>query len=31
MLYVCVRDVMDVVIYVYIGTRGAVGTCVWEV
>ena len=31
MLYVCVMDVMDVVFYVCIVTRGAVGVCVWEV
>ena len=31
MLYVCVRGVMDVVIYVYIVTRGAVGARVWKV
>ena len=31
MLYVCVRDVMDVVFYVCIVMRGAVGTRVWEV
>ena len=28
MLYVCVRDVMDVVLSVCIVRRGAVGTCV---
>ena len=31
MLYVCVRDVMDVVFPVCIVMRGAVGACVWEV
>ena len=31
MLYVCVRDVMDVVFFVCIVTRGAVCTRVWEV
>ena len=31
MLYVCVRDVMDVVFYVCIVTRGFVGARVWEV
>ena len=31
MLYVCVRDVMDVVFSVCIVTRGAVGVRVWEV
>ena len=31
MLYVCVRDVMDVVFSVCIATRGAVGARVWEV
>ena len=31
MLYVCVRDVMDVVFSVCIVTRGAVGDCVREV
>ena len=31
MLYVCVRDVMDVVLYVYIVMHGAVGASVWEV
>ena len=31
MLYVCVRDVMDVVFSVCIVTRGAVGACVMEV
>ena len=31
MLYVCVRGVMDVVFFVYIVTRGAVGARVWEV
>ena len=31
MLYHCVRDVMDVVFSVCIGTRGAVGAHVWEV
>ena len=29
MLYVCVRDVMDVVFSVCIVTSGAVGACVW--
>ena len=29
MLYVCVRDVMEVVFYVCIVTRGAVGARVW--
>ena len=31
MLYVCVRGVMDVVFYVCIVKRGAVGASVWEV
>ena len=31
MLYVCVRDVMDVVFSICIVTRGAVGAHVWEV
>ena len=31
MLYVCVRGVMDVVIFVCIVTHGTVGACVWEV
>ena len=31
MLYVCVRGEMDVVYYVCIETRGAVGDRVWEV
>ena len=31
MLYVCVRGVMDVVLFVCIVTRGAVGARVWEV
>ena len=31
MLYVCVRDVMDVVFSGCIVTRGAVGARVWEV
>ena len=31
MLYVCVGDVMDVVFYVFIVRRGAVGAHVWEV
>ena len=31
MLYVCVRDVMDVVFYADIRRRGAVGARVWEV
>ena len=31
MLYVCVRDVMDVVFFVCIVTCGAVGARVWEV
>ena len=31
MLYVCVRDVMDVVFSVCIVTCGAVGASVWEV
>ena len=30
MLYVCVRDVMGVVVYVRIVRRGAVGVHVWE-
>ena len=30
MLYVCVRGVMDVVFYVCIVMRGAVGARVWE-
>ena len=31
MVYVCVRDMMDVVFSVCIVTRGAVGARVWEV
>ena len=31
MVYVCVRGVMDVVIFACIVTRGAVGARVWEV
>ena len=31
MLYVCVRDVMDVVVSVYIEAYRAVGSRVWEV
>ena len=31
MVYVCVRGVMDVVFFVCIVTRGAVGDRVWEV
>ena len=31
MLYVCVRDVMDVVFFVCIVTSGAVCAHVWEV
>ena len=31
MLYVCVRDVIDVVSSVCIATRGAVGARVWEI
>ena len=31
MLYVCVRDVMDVVFSICIVKRGAVGARVWEV
>ena len=31
MLYVCVRDVMDVVFSVCIVTHGAVGACAWGV
>ena len=31
MLYVCVRDVMDVVFSVCIARRGAIGASVWEV
>ena len=31
MLFVCVRGVMDVVFFVCIVTRGAVGARVWEV
>ena len=31
MLYVCVGDVMDVVVSVCIVTRGSVGARVWEV
>ena len=31
MLYVCIRDVMDVVFSVCIVMRGAVGARVWEV
>ena len=30
-LYVCVRDVMEVVFSVYIVTLGAIGVSVWEV
>ena len=30
-LYVCIRDVMDVAFSVCIVTRGAVGVRVWEV
>ena len=30
MLYVCVRDVMDVVFSVCIVTRGSIGARVWE-
>ena len=30
MLYVCVRGVMDVVFFVCIVTRGAVGARVWK-
>ena len=30
MLYVCVRDVMDVLFSVCIVTRGSVGARVWE-
>ena len=30
LLYVCVRGVMDVVFFVCIVTRGAVGARVWE-
>ena len=30
-VYVCVRGVMDVVFFVCIVTRGAVGARVWEV
>ena len=30
MLYVCVRGVMDVVFFVCIMTRGAVGARVWK-
>ena len=30
MVYVCVRDVLDVVFYVGIVRRGAVGSRVWE-
>ena len=31
MLYVCVRSVMDIVFYICIVTRGAVGGRVWKV
>ena len=31
MLYVCVRNVMDVVFSVCIVTRRAVGACAWEI
>ena len=31
MVYVCIRGVMDVVFFVCILTRGAVGARVWEV
>ena len=31
MLYVCVRGVMDVMLYVCIVTRGTEGASVWEV
>ena len=31
MLYICARGVMDVVFYVCIVMRGAVGARVWEV
>ena len=31
MVYVCARDVIDVLFSVCIVTRGAVGACVWEV
>ena len=31
MLYVCVKDVMDIVFSVCIVTRGAVGARVWHV
>ena len=31
MLYFCVRGVMDVVFFVCVVTRGAVGARVWEV
>ena len=31
MLYDCVWDVMNVVFYVCIVRRGAVGDCVWQV
>ena len=31
MLYVCVRDVMDVVFSVCIVKHGTLGACVWEV
>ena len=31
MLYVCLRGVMDVVLYVCIVMHGAVGARVWEV
>ena len=31
MLYVCIRGVMDVVFFVCIVTRAAVGVHVWEV
>ena len=30
MLYVCARGVMDVVFFVCIATRGAVGARVWD-
>ena len=31
MLYVCVRDVMEIVFSVCIVTRGAVGARAWEI
>ena len=31
MLYVCVRGVMDVLLYVFVVMRGAISARVWEV